>query len=244
MKGIFANCLSVKKLLKEGRELKLATKNYPSRGQTSIQKLYQTKVGKLFYKQVSERNHRECQINVKSGTLAEREYWAFLLAKELKLEVPELMLLDELATIQVWLNFSDAKQYSTSQGAMELQGENIFNCALFDWLTGQIDRHDANYLYDMVNKKIILIDSGYALLKYDGDMPDYLRLYEIAYSKVLETKYKTEVLNIIRKMGSKRLRTLVPLRDTIEFNSLLNRLERLDGINTIQGIIDLYRGRR
>jgi len=85
-------------LIREGERLPLAVENYPSRGQTAVQELYQTREGKLFLKRVSERNHTECQINIDSGTLAEREFWAYRLARAIGLFVPMLWLKDWMAS--------------------------------------------------------------------------------------------------------------------------------------------------
>lgn len=163
---LFKNNKEIRRLIKTGQELPMALENYPSRGQTAIQKLYQTKSGKLFFKKVSDRNHQECQIDTQSGTLAEREFWAYRLAHALGLNVPQMTLLDPLTTVQSWLDIPDAHHFITDQGPLALDTRNVFECACFDWLTGQIDRHDANYLYDFVNKKIILVDSAHAFLQY------------------------------------------------------------------------------
>lgn len=50
-------------LISKGNKLPFAINNYPSRGQTAVQELYQTDVGKLFLKRVSEKNHIElCEV--------------------------------------------------------------------------------------------------------------------------------------------------------------------------------------
>ncbi|MBI2335707.1 MAG: hypothetical protein HYU97_02960 [Deltaproteobacteria bacterium] len=231
------------KLLEEGVQLPLAIKHYPSRGQTSVQELYQTKLGKLFLKRSSKRNHQECQVNPKYGTLAEREYWAYRLALFLKLNVPQLVLFDSYTTLQQWLDFPDAHQYSTSQGVMKFKTENIFDCTLFDWLSAQIDRHDANYLYDYVNSKIILIDSGHAFLKYDGTLPDYLKVFEIAYPRELTKKVFTPVFDIIQNLSMKKLIKLVPLKNEEEKEALSNRLLSLKQVNCLIDLINLYRSK-
>ncbi len=231
----------VRQWIEKGKKLPLATQNYPSRGQTAIQELYQTKIGKLFLKKVSQRNHQECQIDPKSGTLAEREYWAFCLASFLQLKVPELILLDSLTTVQIWFDLPDGRQYTTAQKPLELQGDNVFNCALFDWLTAQVDRHDANYLYDFVKQEIILIDSGHAFLKYNGSLPDYLRIFEAAYIHELHRKRASTLLDRINKCSRDQLEKLVPLWNVEEKNALLDRQQQLKNRDTIADIIQLYR---
>ena len=72
MKDFFQNHQEIERLIRSGVELPRAIESYPSRGQTTTQKIYQTEKGTLFLKKVSERNHQECQIDVASGTLAER----------------------------------------------------------------------------------------------------------------------------------------------------------------------------
>lgn len=220
----------------------VATQNYPSRGQTAIQELYQTKIGKLFLKRVSDRNHRECQINVKSGTLAEREFWAYRLAHHLGLAVPPLALIDNMTTVQLWLNLPDAKQYKTSQGIVALTLENVFDCALFDWVSGQVDRHDANYLYNMADTKILLIDSGHAFLKYDGSMPDYLYLFEASGAHDMQKKLCSPLTKKLQKLTTTTLRKLVPLRDGFEFDALEKRLKQARHVSSIQELLMLYRG--
>lgn len=242
MKRFLDDKHQVRQWIRKGKKLALATQNYPSRGQTAVQELYQTKAGKLFLKRVSERNHRECQINPKDGTLAEREYWAFRLASFLKLKVPELVLLDSLTTVQIWFDLPDGRQYTTAQRPLELERENVFNCALFDWLTAQSDRHDANYLYDFVNQKIILIDSGHAFLKHSGSLPDYLRIFEVAYKEELNSKQNNlSLLNKIRNCSSKDLEKQVPLRNLQEKEALLIRQRQLKSISTLADLIQLYR---
>ena len=241
MKRRLKNKRQVQQWIEQGNKLPLATQNYPSRGQTAIQELYQTKIGKLFLKKVSQRNHQECQIDPKDGTLAEREYWAFCLASFLQLEVPELILMDSLTTIQIWFDFPDGRQYTTAQKPLELQGDNVFDCALFDWLTAQVDRHDANYLYDFVKQKIILIDSGHAFLKYSGSLPDYLRIFEAAYKNELHKKHASSLLDRIKKCSKSDFEQQVPLRNLEEKEALLARQQQLRQINTIADVIQLYR---
>lgn len=236
------NQTSLKKLIQNGEKLELATKHYPSRGQSAIQELYQTKIGKLFLKSVSLQNHKNCQIDPKTGTLAERELWAYQLARHLKLNVPELTLLDPNTTIQIWLNYPDAHQYSSYQAPLSLKPENVFECALFDWLTGQIDRHDANYLYNYADEEIILIDSAHCFLKYDGSLPDYLRFFEISAPKLLRKKISTPVLKKIQKLTTNQLHQIVPLIQNKERNALNQRLKKLKTVTTIQHILQLYRG--
>lgn len=231
----------IKKLLKKSLKLRLATQNYPSRGQTAIQDLYQTSKGKFFLKKSSKQNHIDCQIDIEAGTLAEREYWAYRLAKALGLEVPSLWLLESHTTIQIWLDYPDGRQYATSQGKLILKPENVFDCALFDWLTGQVDRHDANYLYDYVRQKIILIDSAHCFLKYSGSIPGYLKYYEIGYSSELKKSRKTQVWSNLDSLSGKRILNLAPLKSTEEQLALKNRLQQVQRIDSIQGIIDLYR---
>lgn len=232
------NTAQIRKLISDGTKLPLATTNYPSRGQTAVQELYQTKLGKLFLKRVSDRNHRECQVNVKSGTLAERELWAYRLAQHLGLPVPSLALLDDMTTVQVWLDLPDGKQYKTSQGIMTLSADNVASCAVFDWISGQIDRHDANYLYDMATRQITLIDSGHAFLKYDGSMPDYLYLYEAGNDHDLELPLTIQRISIT----TTTLHKLVPLRDRAEVEALNQRAARTAKLRSMRDLIALYRG--
>lgn len=241
MKGRLKNKNRVRQWIEGGEKLPMATQNYPSRGQTAIQELYQTKIGKLFLKKVSQRNHQECQIHPKDGTLAEREYWAFCLASFLRLKVPELILMDSLTTVQIWFDLPDGRQYTTAQKPLELQGNNVFDCALFDWLTAQVDRHDANYLYDFVQQEIILIDSGHAFLKYSGSLPDYLRIFEAAYKNELHKKQTSSLLDRIKNCSKNDLEKQVPLRNLEEKEALFARQQQLKQIDTIAGIIHLYR---
>lgn len=236
-----SSAAQVLKLIKFGTRLPLATQNYPSRGQTAVQELYQTQVGKLFLKKVSDRNHRECQIPVQSGTLAEREFWAYRLAHHLGVQVPPLALLDDMTTVQLWLDLPDGKQYKTSRGVLALQSENVFDCALLDWVSGQVDRHDANYLYDMASNAIIPVDSGHAFLKYDGSIPDYLHLFEAVHASDLTRRHDTAVAQSIGKLTPELLKKLVPVRDGIEQEALLRRLEQARHIQTMYDIIQLYR---
>lgn len=232
---------TIQKLLQSGSRREYATLHYPSRGQSAVQELYETSKGKLFLKRVSEQNHINCRINTASGTLAEREFWAFRLARELSLNAPTLWLIDSETTVQEWLDYPDACQYSTSQASMKLNPQNIFECALFDWLTGQIDRHDANYLYNFVNQAIILIDSAHSFLKYNGSLPDYLKLFEAAQPAELAKPRDPDMIERIAKLDEKKLKTLVPLRNEEEHTALLKRHSQLNSIRTIQSIIALYR---
>ena len=105
MKGLSSlSYAQLSKMLERSPKLPLATKNYPSRGQTAVQTLYQTPYGKIFLKHVSRQNHLDCQINPAHGSLAEREFWAYRLAQEMGLQVPELILLDSSTTLQRWLD--------------------------------------------------------------------------------------------------------------------------------------------
>lgn len=232
---------AIQKLIKVGIRLPLATQNYPSRGQTAVQELYQTKIGKLFLKRVSERNHRECQIPVKSGTLAEREFWAYRLTCHLGLQAPPLVLLDDMTTVQLWLDLPDGKQYKTSRGVLSLHSKNVFDCALFDWVSGQVDRHDANYLYDMTAGTLIPIDSGHAFLKHDGSIPDYLHLFEATHSRDLSKRHLTDIVKAIRGLTPPTLNKLVPLRDGAERTALMKRLGQARSMRTMHDIIQLYR---
>ncbi len=242
MKAFIQSTAQLRRLLARSVRLPLATQNYPSRGQTAVQELYQTPIGKFFLKQVNERNHRECQINAKSGTLAEREYWAYCLAQYLGLKVPSLALLDNMTTVQLWFDLPDGKQYKTSQGIMSLSADNVASCALFDWVTGQVDRHDANYLYNMATRQITLIDSGHAFLKYDGSMPDYLYLFETGNTPSLHKRLNLPILKKCRTLSTHVLFKLVPLRETSESEALVQRLHKVQQIGSIQDIIRLYRG--
>jgi len=232
---------AIKKLLDDGTELPLATKNYPSRGQTAVQELYQTKKGKLFLNRSSEQNHIDCRIDPKVGSIAEREFWAYKLAQAIGLRVPELALMDHHTTVQVWLDIPDGHLYKMSQGIMEFSAENIFNCAIFDWLTGQVDRHDANYLYDYVQHEVVPIDSAYAFLKYEGSLPDYLHLFEIGDAVEVPKKRNTVLKKNLSSMTDDQMRELVPLRDDSEARALLARKRDLDDVRSIQDIITLFR---
>ncbi len=234
----------IKKLISKGAKLPLATKNYPSRGQTAVQDLYQTSKGKLFLKKSSKQNHIDCQIAVAAGTLAEREYWAFRLAQRIGLEIPSLWLTGDFTTVQIWLDLPDAHVFATTQGKMELTADDVFNCALFDWVTGQIDRHDANYLYNYVQKKIILIDSAHCFLKYAGSIPDYLRYFEIGYPKELKGIRSTAISKTLKKLSRKDLLKLIPLRHADEQNALLQRHDQIQRVSTLQDALQLYRETR
>ncbi len=229
-------------LLGKGKKRPLGVDiHYPSRGQTSVQELYETRLGKIFLKRVSERNHKDCQINPVYGTLAEREAWCSRLAQTIGLDVPDLRLLDESTTVQKWLNLSDAHTYSTTLGKMTFEAENVFECALFDWVTGQIDRHDANYLYDYVNQKIILIDSAHSLLKHTGSLPDYLKLYEFSEVQNLNRALATKISTRFKKISPEQMLTNIPLRNDQEKQALLDRHAQIQTVNTISDVIHLYR---
>ncbi|MBU1917218.1 hypothetical protein KKF63_03785, partial [bacterium] len=223
--------------VKIGTKLPLATSlHYPSRGQTAIQELYLTKIGKLFLKKTSKRNHQDCQVNEKNGSLAEREYWCFCLARYIGLNTPPLWLIDKNTTIQIWFNIPDAHIYTSSHGKMFFLAENIYNCALFDWLTGQIDRHNANYLYDYINKKIILIDSAHSLLKHTGSLPDYLEKFELINDSDFSKKQQTIVSKKLLSLSKNKLEQLIPLKDLSEKKALLWRHNQIKQINTIKDI--------
>lgn len=232
------------KLLEKGVKLPLAIRNYPSRGQTAVQDLYETSQGKFFLKKSSKQNHIDCQVDPKIGTLAEREYWAFCVAKKLGLKVPELWLLDEYTTVQRWFDISDAHQYTTSEGKMTLKSENVFDCALFDWVTGQVDRHDANYLYDCVKREIILIDSAYAFLKYTGSIPDYLKYFEVSSPMELKKVSNSFTQEAWKSFSGKSLSKWVPIRGEEEKQAFLKRWEQVCAVSSIQNILDLYRGQK
>lgn len=231
-------------LITEGQKLPFATENYPSRGQTAVQELYQTGKGKLFKKVVSKRNHDECQINTESGTLAEREFWAYRLAEAIGLTVPPLWLIDKCTTVQVWFDYPDGRTFKKSSGKMAFIAENIFDCAIFDWLTGQIDRHDANYLYNYKDKLIVPVDSAHAFLKYEGSLPDYLHLFEISEPRQLNKKIISEVKKRLDGLSDRELAVKVPLRDTNELNAVMIRKNTLSKIHTVQDLLDLYRSKR
>lgn len=228
--------------IRKGKKFPLATRNYPSRGQTAVQDLYQTLKGKFFLKKPSKRNHDECQINMNDGTLAEREYWAYRLALEIRLPVPPLWLIKREATVQIWLDYPDARTFATSQGKMMMKATNVFDCALFDWITGQIDRHDANYLYNYVDQEIILIDSAFSFLKYSGSIPDYLKYFEIGFPEELKRTLKTKTQSQLFALRNSNLAKLVPLKSKQEKEALQYRLEQIRETRCIQDIICLYRG--
>ncbi|MBI4237588.1 MAG: hypothetical protein HY696_04110 [Deltaproteobacteria bacterium] len=222
----------------------LATRHYPSRGQSAIQRLYyHARRGRLFYKQTSEQNHRDCRVAPHTGTLAEREWWAYRLAVALGVRVPQLWLLNRFTTVQTWLDFPDGRTYATYHGVLQLRADNIFDCACYDWITGQIDRHDANYLYDYVTHDVILIDSAHSLLHYEGSLPDYLRLFESGNSGMLHTPQSTKIHRTMRRLTARTLRTVVPLRHPPEIAALAARVEQIQTVKTIADIIQLYRGR-
>lgn len=231
-------------LLARSPKQALATRHYPSRGQTALQEIYQTAAGKLFLKKTSAANLRNCQIDAKSGTLAEREFWAFRLAETLGIRTPWLTLLDADTTVQAWLDFPDASQYATSQAAMKFKSGNVFDCALFDWLTGQIDRHNANYLYDYVEEEIIMIDSAHSFLKYEPALPHYLELFEAGSPRELNREVASEVSQRMAALKPADFKKLTPLRRTDEIESLLRRHEQALDARTIKNVIDLYRGKR
>lgn len=233
----------ISKLLKEGTQIPLAIKNYPSRGQTSIQELYQTKIGKIFLKRTSERNHKDTQVKKESGSLAEREYWSFCLARYIGLNVPVLKLLDIDTTVQTWLDYPDAHTFLSRQGRLTLKSENVFDCGLFDWITGQIDRHDANFLYNYNQDEIILVDSAHAFLKYEGGLPDYLSYFEISNPKDLELQIPSKVQKNILALSQNQLKKLIPLRNKEEWHALWERKEKLASIRSVQDILNLYRGK-
>lgn len=242
--GMNINLLStskIKALIKSGQRLPFATENYPSRGQTTVQELYQTTYGKLFLKKVSERNHDECQINIKSGTLAEREFWAYRLASAIGLFVPPLWLMDKFTTVQIWFDYPDGKTFKKSTGKMEFIVENIFDCVIFDWVTGQIDRHDANYLYNYKDKLVIPVDSAHSFLRFEGSLPDYLHLFEIGETKYLSKQIKSALKEKLTSMSDRVLQSLVPLRDSNEARALMDRKKVLSVVNTIQDVLNLFR---
>lgn len=235
----------VQRLISKGKKLPLATQNYPSRGQSAVQELYQTSEGKLFLKKVSARNHAECQIDPKTGTLAERESWACRFAFYLGIRVPELWLIDPNTTVQRWFDLPDARTYKTSQDRMFFKSSNIFECALFDWVTGQVDRHDANYLYDYAHDLIVPVDSSHCFLKYTGSMPDYLSYYEATkdreLAKPIPTPVKEKLKNLI---GEGKVSSLVPLKEVHELEALMNRIHQAVRCSSVQDILLLYRSPR
>ncbi len=231
-------------LIQPGRaqKLPLATdQHFPSRGQTAVQELYQTERGKLFLKRTSDENHRHCQIAKETGSLAEREFWCYQLAKQAEIPAPPLWLLDSNTTLQVWHDLPDAHQFTSRQGKMHFTTDNVFDCALFDWITGQVDRHDGNYLYDFVRHRIILIDSANSLMKHDGSLPDYLKLFEVSNPDELQKKRSTPQSEALKAMKKTDLATLLPLRDRAEQDALFRRLEQIQTAMSVQDILSLYR---
>jgi hypothetical protein len=105
-----------------------------------------------------------------------------------------------------------------------------------------MDRHDANYLYDCIHQKIILIDSSFCFLKYDGSLPDYLKSFELGFSEELEKKRRSPIFVRLKKISQDKLLKLVPLPAPEEQEALLKRKEQMCFIQTIQDIINLYRG--
>lgn len=228
-------------LKNSAQELPLATKHYPSRGQTEVQKLYATAKGKIFLKKVSARNHQDCQVDPKTGSLAEREFWAYKLAHHIGLNIPELTLLDQNTTLQHWLDIPDAHTFKQNLGPLTLNPLNVFECGLFDWVTGQIDRHDANYLYDYVNGKIILIDSAHCFLKHDGGLPDYLSLFETVHKNQISKKQDSQICESIKTLRLNILVDMIPLKNPEESKSLFLRLDKICKVNTAKELIALYR---
>lgn len=155
---------------------------------------------------------------------------------------PDLWLIDPMTTVQRWLDFPDGRQYATSHGKMFLCTENVFECSLFDWLTGQVDRHDANYLYDYVHHKLVLIDSAHCFLKYTGSIPDYLKYAEVLFSMDdMRKPLETQVLQNLRNLTPKELRKVTPLKNGEEAKALETRLEALKPVRNIQDVVSLYR---
>lgn len=228
-------------IISQSTEQPLAMRHYPSRGQSAIQKIYLTKSGKIFLKKTSDRNIRDCQINKDSATLAEREYWAWRLANHLGLDLPWMVLIDVHTTVQNWLDYPDANLFKSLHGRLILNSQDVFDHCLFDWLTGQQDRHDANYLYNQSQKKIILVDSAFSFLKHDGSMPDYLSYHEASSTEDLKTNLKTSFLKKITVLSRSKLRSLVPLRDPLESDALWTRKQRLESVICLQDVLDLYR---
>lgn len=216
-------------------------RHYPSRGQSAVQEIFQTKIGKLFLKKTSERNLIECQINKHSGTLAEREYWATNIATSIGLTMPKLWLLDKNTTVQNWINWPDANLFKSRYGRLTLHRQDVFNHSLFDWLTGQIDRHDANYLYNFSGENIILIDSAFSFLKYDGSMPEYLGYFEAASPNELKAPVDLGILKNILDLSPQALAQLAPLRGKEERDALFHRQQALHPVKCLQDILHLYR---
>lgn len=222
-------------------KLAMALDHYPSRGQTATQEIYRSPYGRLFLKRTSERNLRDCQIDSKSGTLAEREAWCYALAKFLGILTPDLRFVDKHTTIQEWFDLPDAHHYASSQGRLIFNRHNVFDCSLFDWITAQVDRHDANYLYDFINQRIILIDSAHSLLAHGPSLPDYLRLFEVAATSELDEKTITSVSKKIRILTPRRLNKIVPLRGKQESKALEQRLEQALAISSLSQLLQLFR---
>ncbi|MFH1653035.1 MAG: hypothetical protein ABIE74_03165 [Pseudomonadota bacterium] len=241
MKSLPTSKKAILELIETGIKLPMATQNYPSRGQSAVQELYQTKLGKLFLKRVSKRNHTECQVKIENGTIAEREFWASSLAKDIGLDVPSIFLIDEFTTVQPWLDYPDGHIYSSHEGRMEFNIENIFDCGIFDWLTGQVDRHDANYLYNLTEQKIILVDSGHSFLKYDGSLPDYLKLFEMTGKLELKQLLQSKIKDRIIKLSDDHIHKLVPLKDIEEKEAFFRRKNKLNDIASLEDLISLYR---
>lgn len=231
----------LKALFKKSKKLTLATQHYPSRGQSAVQELYDTPFGKLFVKKVSALNHQNCQVDPKTGSLAEREFWAYSLAEKIKLHVPSLKLLDKNTTVQNWLDYPDASLYTSRLGPLKLSALNVFECGLFDWVTGQIDRHDANYLYNLYKEEIILIDSAHSFTKHGASLPDYLKQFEISQTKVLNQKQTSKIQNNLLSLSLLDLEELVPLRDKTELLALFKRFDQLQKINTLKDLIGVFR---
>ena len=231
----------LRRIVKHGKAQKLGMSHFPSRGQTARQELYVYQDQKLFLKGVSDKNHENCRINQHSGTLAEREFWAFCIAKYLKLLVPSLCLLDKKTTVQVWLPIPDAFLFTSRTGPLKLSTQDVYDCGLFDWVTGQQDRHNANYLYDFVHEKIILIDCANSFLKYSPALPHYLENFEVGHKSELDGEVASSLQKKIIKTPEKIWRQLVPLRSPEERDALLLRVQKMGLVKTVRDLIRLFR---
>lgn len=229
------------KLIETTKPQALSMAHYPSRGQSARQELYTHKTSRIFVKGVSKKNHEYCKIDMSDGTIAEREFWAYRIANHLKLNIPELGLVDKMTTAQEWLDYPDASTHTSRIGALELEAKNIYECGLFDWITGQQDRHNANYLYDLSSKQIILIDSAASFSKNSPSLPDYLEKFELGYSKDLQRKITTSLQQSMQITPQKTWFKLAPLRSAQEREAFLKRLQKINSIQTIGNLIQLFR---
>jgi hypothetical protein len=91
---------------------------------------------------------------------------------------------------------------------------------------------------------IIPVDSAHGFLKYEGSLPDYLHLFEIGSPAILKRRISTPTQKRLGELSEDNLKKIVPLRNADEANAFAYRKRALDGMNTIQDLLDLYRSKR